>query len=93
MLVEAVKGKSVAEAEEFLQQVLAMFRGDVEPDESRFGELAYLAGVRFIPPAYQVRHLSMAHPRRSAPAHQRADALKKLRPQADNSGQRNPAPR
>ncbi|CUU04054.1 Fe-S cluster assembly protein SufU [Armatimonadetes bacterium GBS] len=49
MLVEAVKGKSVAEAEEFLQQVLAMFRGDVEPDESRFGELAYLAGVRFIP--------------------------------------------
>ncbi|MER3402850.1 MAG: SUF system NifU family Fe-S cluster assembly protein [Armatimonadota bacterium] len=49
MLVEAVRGKRIEEVESLIQQVLAMLRGETEPNESQIGEIAYLAGVRQFP--------------------------------------------
>lgn len=49
MLVEAVRGKRIEEVESLIQQVLAIMRGETEPDEAKIGEIAYLAGVRQFP--------------------------------------------
>ncbi|MCS7272785.1 MAG: SUF system NifU family Fe-S cluster assembly protein [Fimbriimonadales bacterium] len=49
MLVEAVKGKSLEEARQLIQQVLALVKGEIEADFEQHGELAALAGVRNFP--------------------------------------------
>ena len=45
MLTEAVKGKSVSDAEQLAADFRGMMSGDVEPDEDEFGDLAALKGV------------------------------------------------
>jgi nitrogen fixation NifU-like protein len=45
MLTEAVKGKSVNDAEKLAADFRGMMAGEVEPDEDEFGDLVALKGV------------------------------------------------
>jgi nitrogen fixation NifU-like protein len=45
MLTEAVKGKSLADAEALASDFRGMMAGEVEPDEDEFGDLVALKGV------------------------------------------------
>ena len=45
MLTEAVKGKSVGDAEKLAADFRGMMAGEVEPDEDEFGDLVALKGV------------------------------------------------
>ena len=45
MLTEAVKGKSVHEAEALAAQFRDMMAGEIDPDEDEFGDLVALKGV------------------------------------------------
>ena len=45
MLTEAVKGKSVTDADRLAADFRGMMSGDVEPDEDEFGDLVALKGV------------------------------------------------
>ena len=45
MLTEAVKGKSVQDAERLTLEFRGMMAGEVEPDEDEFGDLVALKGV------------------------------------------------
>lgn len=49
MLVESLKGKTVAEAEATFEQVMKLLRGEVEPDPATMGDFCALAGVRKFP--------------------------------------------
>ena len=45
MLTEAVKGRTLGEAEALASEFRGMMAGDVEPDEDEFGDLVALKGV------------------------------------------------
>jgi nitrogen fixation NifU-like protein len=45
MLTEAVKGKSIEDAERLASDFRGMMAGEVEPDEDEFGDLVALKGV------------------------------------------------
>src|SRR5438093_8394928 len=45
MLTEAVKGKSIDDAEKLAADFRGMMAGEVEPDEDEFGDLVALKGV------------------------------------------------
>ena len=45
MLTEAVKGRSVGDAEHLASDFRGMMAGEVEPDEDEFGDLVALKGV------------------------------------------------
>ncbi len=49
MLVEAVKGKTLEEAHQLIEQTLALVKGEVEADYAVHGDLVALAGVRNFP--------------------------------------------
>jgi nitrogen fixation protein NifU and related proteins len=49
MMTEAVKGKSVAEAQEVAAEFRGMMEGARDPDEDAFGDLAALKGVARYP--------------------------------------------
>lgn len=83
MLVEAVRGKPIEEVQSLLRQVLAMLRGEIEPDEEQFGEIAYLAGVRKFP--VRVKCATLAW-HTLEEALQSAPPLEKVGTQADNNG-------
>ena len=49
MMTEAIKGKTLAEARELIQQVIAMVKGETEGDPDALGDIVALAGVRHFP--------------------------------------------
>ncbi len=49
MLTEAVKGKSLPEVESLIEQVLALLRGEIDPDPETLGDISALSGVRKFP--------------------------------------------
>lgn len=49
MMAEALTGKTMEEAREFIRQVYALLKGDIEPDLETMGDISALAGVRKFP--------------------------------------------